>query len=102
MAHKKIAPIRTREDGQSQERNNARGCLKSRPPVGSVQYPRGMNASPYPTDLTCKLPTFIHLGGRRSHNAVHGCEVTEMLKTPPQDFRAGVISATASDNTAPL
>jgi hypothetical protein len=25
-----------------------------------------------------------------------------MLKTPPQDFRAGVISATASDKTAQL
>jgi hypothetical protein len=52
---KKIAPIRTREDGQSQDRNNVRGCLKSRLPVASVQYPRGMNASPYP-QISLRLP----------------------------------------------
>src|SRR5262245_27473964 len=67
---------------------------------GSVndRKPKSCN-NPLPA---CQLPTFIHLGGRRSHNAVHGCEVTEMLQTPPQDFRAGVISSTASDKTAQL
>src|SRR5713101_3311673 len=52
--------------------------------------------------LSCQLLTFIHLGGSRSHNAVHGREVTEMLKTPPQDFRSGSVAATAPDKTAQL
>src|SRR5262245_30628534 len=51
---------------------------------------------------SCQLPTFIHLGGSRSHNALHGRKVIEMLKPPPQDFRAGVIPATTSDKTAQL
>ena len=29
-----------------------RGCLKSHPEVASVQYTLGMNANPYPTDLS--------------------------------------------------
>jgi hypothetical protein len=42
----------------------------------------------------CQLDTNIHLGRITAHNAVHRREVAEMLKAPPQDFRAGAVTPT--------
>src|SRR5947208_4232506 len=35
----------------------------------------------------CQLDTNIHLWRITAHNAVHRCEIAEMLKAPPHDFR---------------
>src|SRR5437016_10633494 len=54
----------------------------------------GMNA--------CQLDTNIHLWRITAHNAVHRCEVAEMLKAPPHDFRAGAVAPTAPHKPAEL
>ena len=53
--------------------------------------------------LMCsQLPTFFHLGRHRTHNTVHGREITEMLKASPQDFRPRSIASTTPDKSAEL
>src|SRR6266852_5570191 len=37
-----------------------------------------------------------------AHNAVHRCEVAEMLNPPPHDFRAGAVAPTAPHKPAEL
>jgi putative transposase len=56
-----------------------------------------MNITP-----TCQLDTNIHLWRITAHNAVHRCEVAEMLKAPPHDFRAGAVAPTAPHKPAEL
>src|SRR5215468_7498779 len=50
----------------------------------------------------CQLDTNIHLGRITAHNAVHRCEVAEMLQASPQDFRTGVVAPTAPHKPAEL
>src|SRR6516162_8173852 len=50
----------------------------------------------------CQLDTNMHLWRITAHNAVHRCEVTEMLKAPPHDFRAGEVAPTAPHKPAEL
>jgi len=50
----------------------------------------------------CQLDTNIHLWRITAHNAVHRCEVAEMLKAPPHDFRAGAVAPTAPHKPAEL
>jgi len=44
----------------------------------------------------------MHLWRITAHNAVHRCEVAEMLKAPPHHFRAGAVTPAASDKPAEL
>jgi hypothetical protein len=55
-----------------------------------------------PGHMTCQLDTNIHLWRITAHNAVHRCEVAEMLKAPPHDFRAGAVAPTAPHKPAEL
>jgi len=56
-----------------------------------------------PSDLhDCQLDTNIHLGRITAHNAVHRRQVAEMLKAPPQDFRAGAVAPPAPYKPAEL
>src|SRR5207244_4415361 len=55
-----------------------------------------------PRTSTCQLDTNIHLWRITAHNAVHRCEVAEMLKAPPHDFRAGAVAPTAPHKPAEL
>ncbi len=52
--------------------------------------------------LSCQLDTNIHLGRITAHNAVHRRQVAEMLKAPPQDFRAGAVAPPAPHKPAEL
>src|SRR6266849_1993420 len=52
--------------------------------------------------LSCQLDTNMHLWRITAHNAVHRCEVAEMLKAPPHDFRAGAVAPTAPHKPAEL
>src|SRR5215471_9157026 len=51
---------------------------------------------------SCQLDTNIHLGRITAHNAVHRCEVAEMLQASPHDFRTGVVAPTAPHKPAEL
>src|SRR5712671_6178005 len=51
---------------------------------------------------SCQLDTNMHLWRITAHNAVHRCEVAEMLKAPPHHFRAGAVTPAASDKPAEL
>ena len=55
-----------------------------------------------PTPPPCQLDTNIHLGRITAHNAVHRRQVAEMLKAPPQDFRAGAVAPPAPHKPAEL
>src|SRR5215831_8575083 len=55
-----------------------------------------------PLSVDCQLNTNIHLWRITAHNAVHRCEVTEMLKASPHDFRAGKVAPTAPHKPAEL
>src|SRR6266568_8435687 len=55
-----------------------------------------------PPVRSCQLDTNIHLWRITAHNAVHRCEVAEMLKPPPHDFRAGAVAPTAPHKPAEL
>jgi DDE superfamily endonuclease len=50
--------------------------------------------------MSCQLDTNIHLGRITAPNTVHRCEVAEMLKAPPHDFRAGAVAPTAPHKPA--
>ena len=54
------------------------------------------------TAEACQLDTNIHLWRITTHNAVHRCEVAEMLKAPPHDFRAGAVAPAAPHKPAEL
>src|SRR5215813_7685328 len=55
-----------------------------------------------PGAMGCQLDTNIHLGRITAHNAVHRCEVAEMLQASPHDFRTGVVAPTAPHKPAEL
>ena len=44
----------------------------------------------------------MHLWRITAHNAVHRCEVAEMLKASPHNFRAGAVAPTAPHKPAEL
>src|SRR5574341_1250724 len=55
-----------------------------------------------PLDEPCQLDTNIHLWRITAHNAVHRCQVAEMLKAPPHHFRAGAVAPAAPHKPAEL
>src|SRR5918992_1391831 len=80
------------------------GRGKRSPSCSNDSSPRWV--APLPLSKTSQLPTFIHLGrligGIKTHNAVHRCEITEMLKASPQDFRPRSIASAPPDKPTEL
>src|SRR6267142_1382836 len=71
------------------------------PPVAGKKF-RSLGTQLSPQQSSCQLDTNIHLGRITAHNAVHRRQVAEMLKAPPQDFRAGAIAPPAPHKPAEL
>ena len=65
------------------------------PPNGDLPPLESQHCHKPPHGGYCQLDTTIHLWRITAHNAVHRCEVAEMLKAPPQDFRTGAVAPPA-------
>ena len=48
------------------------------------------------------MDTFFRLGWSGTHNTIHACEITEMLKTTPQRFGPWLVTTAAAHKAAQL